>query len=327
MEPLLLLSVVISFIASLLLIPSWIRRARKAGLVGRDMNKFKQKEVAEAGGITVVSGFILGTLVYIAIKIFYFKTSSNLVEIFALISVILIVSFMGFIDDVLGWKMGLGKKIRIFFVLFSAIPLMVINAGYSKIGIPFLDGTNLGLLYPLIIIPLGIAGASISFNFLAGYNGLEAGQGILLLSAFAVFSWLTGSSWLSVIALCMIASLFAFLFFNKFPAKIFPGNTMTYAVGALIAVMAILGNYEYFAIFIFIPYILETLLKLRGKLIVESFGKPQKDGSLEPGSEKICGLENLAIRILKKIKPSKKVYETEVVLFIHIFQIFRDKLF
>jgi hypothetical protein len=38
--------------------------------------------------------------------------------------------------------------------------------------------------------------------------------------------------------------------------------------------------------------------------------------------KKIYGLEHLAIYILKKIKPSKKVYENDVVYLIHGFQIF-----
>ena len=61
--------------------------------------------------------------------------------------------------------------------------------------------------------------------------------------------------------------------------------------------------------------------KKRGKLKKYSFGKPNKDGSLEQPYSKIYGLEHLAIAILKKIKPSKKAYEKEVTWLIHAFQI------
>ena len=40
----------------------------------KDLNKFNYREVAEAGGITVILGFILGSLSYVAIKTFYFKS-------------------------------------------------------------------------------------------------------------------------------------------------------------------------------------------------------------------------------------------------------------
>jgi len=92
----------------------------------------------------------------------------------------------------------------------------------------------------------------------------------------------------------------------------------------LIAIFAILGNFERVAIFFFIPYILETFLKLRAGITLkkESFSKPNKDGSIEMPYKKIYGLEHLSILLLKKIKKSKKVYEKEVVYLIHIFQLF-----
>jgi UDP-N-acetylglucosamine--dolichyl-phosphate N-acetylglucosaminephosphotransferase len=101
----------------------------------------------------------------------------------------------------------------------------------------------------------------------------------------------------------------------------FPGDVLTYSVGALIAAIAILGEIEKIAIFFFIPYIIETVLKLRGKLKKESFAKVNEDGSLDMPYKKVYGLEHLAIKILKKIKKNKKVYEKEVVYLINIFQI------
>ncbi len=308
------LPIIASFLITLFFLPSWISRAKNAGLVGKDMNK-----ISEAGGVIVIAGFILGSLLYVAIKIFYFNSELNVVEIFALLTLILITAFIGVIDDIMGWKIGLGKKTRLFLVFFAAIPLMAINAGQSIVSIPLLDGLNLGIIYPLLIIPLGVIGASTTFNFLAGYNGLEARQGILILGALALAAFLTGTTWLSLILLCMISALFAFLLFNSYPARIFPGDTMTYSIGALIAAAAILGNLERFTIFIFIPNIIEVFLKMRGKLKMESFAQPQKDGSLNLRYDKIYGLEHFAIFLLKKFK--QKVYEKEVVNFINLFQL------
>jgi len=66
---------------------------------------------------------------------------------------------------------------------------------------------------------------------------------------------------------------------------------MTYSVGALIAIVAILGNIEKFALFLFIPYFLEFILKARGKFKKESFAEVQEDGSLKL-KEEIYGLEH-----------------------------------
>ncbi len=316
MESILIISLILSFFITLFFIPVWIKRAKKAGLTGKDIHKISKEEIAEAGGVTILSGFILGSLIYIAINTFYLNSLENLVEIFSLLTSILIISFIGLIDDILGWKIGLNKKTRIFSLIFAAIPLVVINAGVSS-----MMGINFGLFYPLFLVPLGIVGASATFNFIAGYNGLEASQGILILSALAIVTWLTGNEWLTLISLIMVSCLIAFYIFNRYPAKIFPGDVLTYSTGALIAIIAILGNVEKIAIFFFIPYIIETLLKVRGGLSKESFARLNKDGSLELPYSKFYGLEHIAIYLLKKIKKDGKVYEKEVVYLINIFQI------
>ncbi|MFH1307851.1 MAG: glycosyl transferase family 4 [archaeon] len=286
------------------------------------MHKLDKRKLAGSGGIGVITGFLLGTLFYIAIQTFYNNSTENIIEILALTTSVLTLTGIGIIDDFLGWQHGgLSRNFRIFICLFAAIPLVVINAGYSMVFFPFLGEIQLGILYAFVIIPIGITGAATTFNFLAGYNGLEAGQGILILLALSIVTYYTNNSWLTVICLTMVACLVAFIFFNKYPSKIFPGDSLTYSVGGLIAIIAILGNIERVSIFFFIPYILETGLKVRGKLKKYSFGKVNEDGSLEKPYNKIYGLEHFAIILLKRLKKNKKVFEKDVVRLIFVFQI------
>lgn len=325
---LILLSLALSFLTTFLTMPFWIKKTKQIGLVWTDMNKPSEggnrKNISGSGGIVVVLSFVLGVLFYIAVRTFSINFSDGVnLEIFALISMVLILSLVGIIDDLFGWRHGgLSKRTRIFLAFFASIPLVVINAGSSNINLPFLGMVDIGIFYPLLFIPVGVVGATTTYNFLAGFNGLEAGQGIIILSFLSYVAYITGSPWLSLVGLVMVSSLAGFWFYNKNPAKVFPGDSITWAIGALIAGMAILGNFEKIAVFIFIPYILEFFLKLRGGFRKHSFGKPNKDNSLEMPFEKIYGLEHLAIYILKKLKPSKKVYENEVVWLIHGFQLF-----
>ena len=261
MELILIIPSLIGLLLVSFSIPSWIRGAKRVGLAGKDMHKNSNEAIAEAGGIIVLLGFIFGVLSYVAIKVFYFKSTDNLIEIFALISSILIIGLIGFVDDIFGWKIGLNKKTRIFLLIIAALPLIVINTGNSEmIEIKF------GLIYPLFFIPFGIVGATTTFNFLAGYNGLETSQGILILSSLALVVWFAKSSWLGIISLVMVFCLIGFYLFNKYPAKVFPGDVLTYPIGSLIAMLAIFGGIEKIAIFFFTPYIIETVLKIRGKL-------------------------------------------------------------
>ncbi|MEM4325827.1 MAG: glycosyl transferase family 4 [Candidatus Pacearchaeota archaeon] len=324
MNIILFLSLVISFFVSFYSIPFWIKKAKSAGLVWEDMNKYKkEKNIAGSGGVVVIIAFSAGIFSYIAIRTFLFniEDGTNL-KIFALLSVIFLFTLIGIVDDLFGWKMrGLSAKTRIFLGIFASTPLIVINAGVSTMNFPFLGPIELGLIYPLLFIPIGIVGAAASYNMLAGYNGLEAGQGIIILGFLSYVAYKTGNPWLSIIGLIMVFALLGFLFYNFFPAKVFPGDSLTWSIGSLIACMSILGNFEKIAMFVFIPYIIEVGLKIRGRLKKQSFGKPNKEGGLDLPYNKIYGLEHLAIYILKKIKPSKKVYEKEVVYLIYGFQI------
>lgn len=322
MEEILLLTVLLSAILTALVLPKWIKKCQQVGLVWEDMNKYNHpKSGAASGGIVVVMAFVLSVLAYVAIRTFILGNNDEItIKIFSLLSVILILALVGLTDDLLGWKHnGLSKRMRLFTAFMASIPLVVINAGNSVINMPFLGTINLGLLYPLVLIPLGIAGAATTYNFLAGFNGLESGQGIIIISFLSFIAYATGSTWLALIGLIMVASLLVFYYYNKCPCKVFPGDILTYAVGAMIAIMAILGNFEKIALFIFIPYMLEVILKLRGKLRKQSFGIPNKDGSLNMPYEKIYGWTHLSLWILKKFK--SKVYEKDVVYFIFIIQI------
>jgi UDP-N-acetylglucosamine--dolichyl-phosphate N-acetylglucosaminephosphotransferase len=311
---------VVSFLLAVITFPRWIRACKKIGLTWEDMNKFNRpKDVASSGGIIVVMAFIIGVLTYIALKTFIFGGQVKSLEIFALLSVILILSIVGLTDDLLGWKNnGLSIKARLLLSAVASIPLVVINAGTHSISLPFIGMINLGILYPLLVVPLAIVGVSTTYNFLAGFNGLEASQGILILSFLSFVAYTTGSPWLAVVGLCMVASLIGFYIFNKSPAKVFPGDIMTYSIGALIAGMAILGNFEKIALIVFIPYIIEVILKLRGGLKKHSFGIPDKDGNLKLPYDKIYGLEHLAILVLNKFS---KATEKKVVYLINAFQI------
>ncbi len=303
MNILIIFPLLASFFTVFLLMPFWIKKAKSINLLWKDMNRFDKPERAGSGGIITVLGFLVGILLLVAYRVFFLKTTSLLVEMFALLSVILVLAGIGLVDDLLGWcKGGLSRRSRLILVAFASIPLIAINAGKSIISIPFLGTIDVGILYPLILIPLGVVGATTTFNFLAGFNGLEAGQGMLLLTALGIVAFFTGSPWLTGIAAVMIAALLAFLLFNKYPAQVFPGDSLTYTVGGLIAIIPILGNFEKVAVFFFIPYLFETVLKIRGKLVKYSFGKPRKDGSIGLLYDKFYGLEHLVIFVLQKCK-------------------------
>src|SRR3989344_4123981 len=108
MEIIFLLSFIISFLVTLIVLPAWIEKSKSRGFLWEDMNKYKHpKNVASSGGVIVVLSFVLGVLYYIAVKTFVIKSyNSEVIEIFALLNVILIFTIIGFIDDLWDWRSG-----------------------------------------------------------------------------------------------------------------------------------------------------------------------------------------------------------------------------
>jgi UDP-N-acetylglucosamine--dolichyl-phosphate N-acetylglucosaminephosphotransferase len=307
------LAILVSFVGTWIAIGKWIRRAPSIGLLGLDMNKPKRPQVAEMGGICIVFGFVLGVLVYLGLQTFYFG-SLRYSPILAALCTVLMACILGIIDDILGWKTGLRQWQKPIFMLFAAMPMMVINVGHTTMDLPLFGPVNLEIFYPLVIVPIGIVGASNLFNMLAGYNGLEAGMGVIIFSTLGYASLLLDMTGAAALSLIMTGALLIFLRFNWYPAKIFPGDTMTYSVGALAACIAIIGDIEKLAIILFIPYAVDFFLQLTGKFRMEAFAEVNEDGSLEMPYEGTYHLSHLAIKVLKRVKG--KVYERDVVLFL-----------
>ncbi len=311
-----------SFGLTVYLTRKWIKSANAAQLVGKDMNKPDYPSIPRSGGLVVAIVICFSLLIYIFLKTFSLvgDTPLHVAEAFAITATVLLAGFIGFIDDVLGWKEGLSQLQKVLLTIPIALPLTVLYVDQTVMEFPFIGNVDLGLLYPLLIVPLGIIGATNGFNLLAGYNGLETGMGMVI---FAVFGFtgliVPGRMWIAFIAFIVYACLLAFLAFNWYPAKVFPGNSFTYAIGALIATLAILGDMERIALWLFMPYFLEILLYLRARVVdrmgdVQAFAKLNKDGSLELPYDHIYDTTHLAIWVLKRVK--EKVYERDVVLFL-----------
>lgn len=319
MNPLIFLSFPIAFALTYWLTFKWIRVAKKANIVGKDLNKPGNPPVPEMGGIPLMGGIVGGSLYYVALNTFLLDQPTYNIYILGGMATALIIFIIGLMDDMLGWKIGLSKMQKPLLTLPAAVPMMVINAGHSMVDLPLFGVVDFGIFYSLLLVPIGIIGAANAFNMLAGYNGLECGMGLIITVTISIVCYITGSSWVTVIGGIMAAALLAFLIFNWFPAKIFPGNAFTYLVGAMIAVLAIFGNVEKLALILFMPYYLDFLLPLRKKMSVEAYAKVNLDGSLELPYDKIYDVTHLCIYIIKNIKG--KVYENEVVLFIIIIEV------
>jgi len=290
-----IVALLVAFLATFYTLRLWIPAAKSFGLVGKDINKHDQPTVAEAGGFSVVLGIALGLFTYLFLKAVW-GTGTHLAEIYATIATIIFAGFVGFVDDILGWKRGLPQWFKPLLTIFLALPfatLALLHPEYNSFavfGVPL-------WIYALVLVPIGVVGASNAINMLAGYNGLEAGLVLIILSAIGLKAYLLGSLWVAYMAFIAVAALLAFLYYNWYPAKVFPGDTLTYAAGAYIAALAILGNLELFAVALFPLYFLELFLKARSHFRAENFGVPDENNVLRPRYDRIYSVTHIFLRL------------------------------
>jgi len=320
------LSAVISFLTVFIMTPHAKKFLERLEIIGIDQQKPGKPRFATSGGLLVISGIMLGGFLFIAVNSFVFKTPIDISYLLASYCSILIITTIGLLDDInirprMGRNKGL-KDHRIglkqwqkpLLTLPAAIPLMSIMAGDSEMALPVIGLIDLGIVYPLILIPIAVVVVSNATNMLAGMNGLETGLGFVSLFALGSYALYFNRTEAAVLAFTASFSLLAFLRWNWYPSKFLPGDSLTYLIGASFVSAVIIGNMERFGIIIFTPWIIEAFLKLRSGFMARSLGDLQKNDTLRAPYEKVYSLTH----VLMKIRPMKEWKITSILIIFEI---------
>jgi UDP-N-acetylglucosamine--dolichyl-phosphate N-acetylglucosaminephosphotransferase len=253
------------------------------------------------GGLAVVIGFYVGVNVLVI-----FGDDSLPSSIFYLsLLAVLGAAVTGIMDDLFSIRQGIKALLPFIF----AIPL---GSLMVDLGNTILLGVDLGAMM-LIIVPFGVTSAANATNMLEGFNGLGAGLGIIMTATMIIISIITGQTDGLFLLFPLLGALMAFLWFNKHPAKIFPGDSMTLFMGATLACAAIIANLKALGAILFIPMILEFFLKARGHFRGENYGTIDEDGNLTYEGR----IESLAHVVMKW----KKLKEYQIVAVLWLVEI------
>ncbi len=207
----------IIFAVSLLAVFAYKKiNGKKKFCTGIDINKAEKKEIPESAGIALLVPF------FIAIIFLQFTgTAQNLFPFAALATIFALV---GFFDD----KKHKFKSKPVPW-LARATPIAAASLVYAAMFSP-----NIFWIIPLALF---VAGTASLQNTFAGLNGWEVGSG-LIISIFVSFI-LTGSPYF-LAAVSLSAMMLALLWFNAFPAKVFPGDSGTLFIGSAISGLMVL---------------------------------------------------------------------------------------
>jgi UDP-N-acetylglucosamine--dolichyl-phosphate N-acetylglucosaminephosphotransferase len=286
----------VSFVSALLITKLIYPRLKKTGMVGKDINKPERPEVAEMGGFGIVGGVTAGMLAAIFFHTFL-GLEFNLVFVLAALITIHSIAFIGAVDDLT----DMPQAIKAFVPLFAAIPLVVVKAaGSTAMTIPLIGAVDFGIFYVIALIPLGIAVASNLTNMLAGFNGMEAGMGIMIFLSTSILALMFGKTEMLVISVSMLGALLGFIVFNFYPAKAFPGDVGNLTIGAALAAAVIIGNFESAGAILMIPYVVDFFIKALNRFPSSNWWGIYRDGRLY-APEKSVGLAQHVMRIANGI--------------------------
>ncbi|WP_036728961.1 phospho-N-acetylmuramoyl-pentapeptide-transferase [Peptoniphilus mikwangii] len=270
----LILSMLISLMSGKIVIPEL--KKLKAGQSIREDGP--QSHLVKGGTPTMG-----GVMFLITILIMVILSKDKSLEIVMLLFSTFAFGLVGFIDDYIKVvkKRNLGFTAKQKLICQILVALIILFYQYktpelnTNIIIPILNlNINIGLLYiPFIVFV--VVGTVNSVNLTDGLDGLSSGITIICLGFFAVVAHKLGRTTVELFCILLIGALLGFLYYNKYPAKVFMGDTGSLALGGAVSAVAILLNLP-----LILPvaggiYFIETLsviiqvasFKLRGKRV------------------------------------------------------------
>ncbi len=244
---------VLAFVMSMWLIPWFITYFERMGFVGKDMNKLKRPKIAEMGGVPViiaaVSCYILAYLILVLLG----NDDLPWYVFSAILFTILGIWIIGILDDIY----GIPRRIKGVLPLLIALPFAVIyrETIIEVFGYEF----HLNYLLSIFIIAFMVDAGANASNMLEGYNGLGVGVAIAICIPIIAFGFVQGNLGVLLLSIPLLGALTAFYFFNRYPAKMFPGDTLVLTTGAIFVMCCIIGNFKELGVVLFIPMIINAM--------------------------------------------------------------------
>ncbi|MDU2672545.1 phospho-N-acetylmuramoyl-pentapeptide-transferase [Clostridium hominis] len=271
------IAAVLSLLISLALGPIAIPALRRLKFGQNIRKEGPQSHLKKAGTPTIGGLIFIGSTLITMLALRLKWNDEAMIVLYSLIAF----GFIGFLDDLLKIikKDNEGLKAWQKMVLLLVFSGAIAYYGYLNLStsmiIPFLGKkVALGMFYIPFVIFI-YAATTNAVNLTDGLDGLASTVSVLVLTFFAVSSFILGHDSVGLFCIALIGGLIGFLKYNAYPARIFMGDTGSLAIGGAIATIAIILEIPLLIPVVGGIYVLETLsviiqvtsFKLTGKRI------------------------------------------------------------
>ena len=236
-----IMSILITLVTGPVLIP-WLHKLKFGQQILEDGPKWHEKKngTPTMGGIM----FIIATVVSVVVAILIKRN----IKLLIMLLVTLGFGLIGFIDDyvkvVKKRNMGLTAAqkflLQAFLSLAYIFVLKLSGNLTSEIIIPFVEKTIImpWWLY-FVFIMFVVCGTVNAVNLTDGLDGLAASITVIVSLFFVLAAIMVGDNAAGYLAIAVAGGCIGFLRFNKYPAKVFMGDTGSLFLGGAISVLAV----------------------------------------------------------------------------------------
>lgn len=259
------IALVVTLAMGLLLIP-WLRKLKFGQNIRSDgpARHLQKAGTPTMGGIIFLVG-ILAAVLFVAPE----RTDALVV-----LAITLGYGLIGFLDDyikiVLKRSLGLRAREKLlgqvilaallaYVVVFwsgRGTELVLPFSGYFAAGGIHLDlGWWLFLAFTLLVV----VGSANAVNFTDGLDGLAAGVSLLAAAAMMLIAFKVEQYGVAAVMAAMSGGCLGFLFYNRYPARVFMGDTGSLALGGGLGAAAVITGSELFFVIIGGIFVVEVL--------------------------------------------------------------------
>lgn len=300
---------IISFILTFLLTPLIMKFMIKIGKTGIDIHKLNKPMIPDMGGLSIILGILISAIVM------YMLNELTAIVIASLLAA-LIAGIIGLLDDIF----NLGGILKPVLTIFAFLPIWLMGTYSPHPALPFIPGTRLFIVYSLLL-PFSIAVTANAVNMLDVINGATPLTTIPVFIALAVSGVLLGGRGIEIISMVAVASLIAFYYYNKYPARTFMGNAGDFFIGGLIGALAVTGRLEIVGIVALMPqimngfYILSSMKRLfEHRSVKDKPVKLREDGLLEASDNPKAPISLLRLLLMKSPEHEKDLATSFFIL-------------
>lgn len=223
-----ILSFVITFFISLLIVPIVGKVTTNLGIIAHTNNRTIHKGIIpRTGGYAIYISFLLGAMLFL-------KTDTQINSMLIGGFIIFIVGLYDDIHDLSPKYKMLGQIIAALIVIFYG------GISLKDFTIPYIP-SDISYVIAIIITVGWIVGITNAVNLIDGLDGLCSGISIIVLFTISITSLNSGRTDISSLSLLLAGAIGGFLIYNFHPASIFLGDCGALFIGFMIAVISLLG--------------------------------------------------------------------------------------